>query len=70
MSFDITTMKRRSALMMALSLGAGLAAAVALVGYMKLHLSWALVVFLAAVVVGFGAQIWFIAGLRGPIKGA
>jgi hypothetical protein len=70
MSVDIATMKRRSALMMALSLGAGLAAAAALVGYIKLHQSWALVAFLAAVIVGFGAQIWFIAGLRGPSKGA
>ena len=66
MSFDIATMKRRSAMMMALSLGAGLGAVAALFGYIKLHQSWALVAFLAAVIVGFGAQIWFIAGLRGP----
>ncbi len=70
MSVDVATMKRRSTLMVGLSLCAGLAAAAALFGYIKLHLAWAFVAFLAAVILGFGAQIWFIAGLRGPSKGA
>ena len=30
----------------------------------------ALIVFVVALFVGFGAQIWFIVGLRGPRKGA
>ena len=65
MSLDLAAAKRRSTIMIALSLIAGIAAAVGIYGYFKLHAVWALVAFLTAVVVGFGAQIWFIASLRG-----
>ena len=66
MSLDLAAAKRRSAIMLALSLLAGLAAAAGVLGYFKYHQAWALIAFLAAVVVGLGAQIWFIASLRGP----
>ncbi len=66
MSLDLATAKRRSAIMMGLSLFAGLAAAAGVVGYFKFHQTWALAAFLVAVIVGFGAQIWFIASLRRP----
>lgn len=66
MSLDLAAAKRRSAIMMGLSLFAGLAAMAGVIGYFKFHQSWALVAFLAAVIVGFGAQIWFIASLRRP----
>jgi len=41
-----------------------------LVGWLELHQAWVAVLGFAAVAVGFGSQIWFIAGLRGPSKGA
>jgi hypothetical protein len=70
MSLDLAAAKRRSAIMMGLSLFAGLAAMAGVIGYFKFHQSWALIAFLAAVLVGLGAQIWFIASLRGVGKGA
>jgi hypothetical protein len=66
MSLDLATAKRRSAIMMALSLLSGLAALAGVIGYFKFHQTWAMGAFLAAVIVGFGAQIWFIASLRRP----
>jgi hypothetical protein len=66
MSLDLATARRRSAIMMGLSLFSGLAALAGVVGYFKFHQPWALAAFLVAVVVGFGAQIWFIATLRRP----
>ena len=41
----------------------------AIVAYFKLQLAWTLIVFVVALVSGFAAQIWFIAGLKGPGKG-
>jgi hypothetical protein len=35
----------------------------ALVGDLRFHLVWALPTFAASVLIGFGAQIWFIVGL-------
>jgi hypothetical protein len=35
----------------------------ALVGDLRFHLAWALPTFAGAVLIGFGAQIWFIVGL-------
>jgi hypothetical protein len=49
---------------------AALTALAAVIGYFKFALAWALIVFAAALLVGFGTQIWFIAGLRGSGKGA
>jgi hypothetical protein len=70
MTLDIATLKRRRAVMMTVNVLAALAALAAAVGYFKFALGWALIVFVAALLVGFGAQIWFIAGFRGPGKGA
>jgi hypothetical protein len=70
MSLDLAAAKRRSAIMIALSLFSGLAAMAGVVGYFKFRQPWAMAAFLVAVVVGFGAQIWFIASLRGASKGA
>jgi hypothetical protein len=70
MTLDVAQVKKRRAVMMAVNAFAVLAALAALVGYFKFALGWALIVFVAALIVGFGAQIWFIAGLRGPGKGA
>jgi len=70
MTVDVAVIKKRRAVMMIVNVAAALTALAALVGYFKFALDWALVVFVAALVCGFVAQIWFIAGLRGPGKGA
>ena len=70
MSVDVETIKKRRAIMMVVNVLAALTALAALVGYFKFALDWALIVFVAALLGGFVAQIWFIAGLRGPGKGA
>jgi ABC-type thiamin/hydroxymethylpyrimidine transport system permease subunit len=70
MSLDIAAVKRRRSIMLAVNGLAVLGAAAAAVGYFVYAQSWALLVFVAALLAGFGAQIWFIAGLRKPRKGA
>jgi hypothetical protein len=69
-SLDVTLQKRRLMVMGVVNLLAAIAAIVSVVGYFKFALGWALMVFAAALLVGFAAQIWFIAGLRGSGKGA
>jgi len=70
MSLDVAAFKKRRTIMMVVNVLAALTALTALVGYFKLALDWALIPFVGALLVGFAAQIWFIAGLRGPGKGA
>ena len=65
MSDVAATLKMRLMVMLTVVVVAFLAAAALLVGYLKFGLSWALPGFVAALAVGFAAQIWFIAGLRG-----
>ena len=69
MTLDVATIKKRRTIMMIVNVLSALTALGAIVAYFKLALGWALVVFVAALLVGFGAQIWFIAGLKGPGKG-
>ena len=70
MSLDIDTLKRRRNLMVAVNAAAAVVAVAAIVGFLKFEMAWAGIAFIAALLVGFGTQIWFIAGLRGPAKGA
>lgn len=70
MSLDVAKAKRRLMVMGAINLAAIVAALAAAIGYFGLHLGWALAAFAAALVIGFGAQIWFIAGLRSAKEGA
>lgn len=70
MSVDLKAAKRRLAVMGVINAFAVLAAAAALVGYFRYDLTWALGAFVVAMLVGFGAQIWFIAALRRADKGA
>jgi len=65
-SLDLATAKRRRTIMMIVNALSALTAVAAIVGYFKFGQAWALFAFIAALLVGFGAQIWFIAGLRGP----
>ena len=66
MTFDAVQLKRRRNLMLAINGVAVLIAAASAVGYFAYAQPVALAGFVAALVAGFGAQIWFIAGLRGP----
>jgi hypothetical protein len=70
MSLDVATIKKRRTIMMVVNVLAAFIALAALAAYFKFALGWALIVFVVALVGGFATQIWFIAGLRGPGKGA
>jgi len=70
MTLDVAQVKRRRTIMMVVNVLAALTAIASIVGYFQFALGWALIPFVVALVVGFAAQIWFIAGLRGPGKGA
>lgn len=59
-------LKRRLLIMAAINALAVAGAGVLLVSYFKFAQSWALPGFIAAMAVGFAAQIWFILGLTRP----
>ena len=67
---DVTTAKRKLAIMGIVNAAAVVGAVAALLGYFRFHLTWALAVFVALVAVGIAAQVWFIAALRRASKGA
>lgn len=69
MSLDVATIKKRRNVMMVANVAAALIALASIVVYLQLQLGWALVPFVVALAGGFAAQIWFIAGLKGPGKG-
>ena len=69
-SIDLPAAKRRLVVMGIINVAAVVAALAAAVGYFGLHLEWALMAFAGALAVGFGAQVWFIAGLRRAKEGA
>jgi hypothetical protein len=69
MSADLAKVKRRGAIMMVVCGVFLLAALAGFVFYFQFGQGWARWAALAALAIGFGAQIWFIAGLRGPGKG-
>ena len=69
MTLDPVALKKRRTVMLAVNVLAVLAA----LGAMALSLrgeSWALAALVAALAVGFGFQLWFIAGMRGGKGGA
>jgi hypothetical protein len=68
-SLDIARVKRRRTVMMGVNVGAAAAALASVVAWFQFGQGWALFAFIGALLVGFGTQIWFIAGLRGPGKG-
>ena len=65
MTAGLEAAKRRRTVMMIVNVAAALTAIAAIVAYFRFAQSWALIAFVAAPLVGFGGQIWFIAGLRG-----
>jgi hypothetical protein len=69
-TLDVRAAKRRLSTMIfvnAAALGFGVAA---LIGYFRFHLGWALAAFAVLMVIGVGAQIWFIAGVARARKHA
>ncbi|MFT4254800.1 MAG: hypothetical protein QM608_20240 [Caulobacter sp.] len=54
--------KKRLTTMLAIDVVCFLLAGAAIVGHVAFHVSWLLPVFVLAVVVGLGAQFWFILG--------
>jgi hypothetical protein len=69
MTVDLGVIKRRRTAMIVVNVLAAVIAVAGIVAYLQLALGWALFVFVGALLVGFAAQIWFIAGLKGPGKG-
>jgi len=69
-TIDLQASRRRLMVMGVINVVAVLAAAASLVGYFRFDVTWALAAFVVAMLVGFGAQIWFIAALRRADKGA
>jgi hypothetical protein len=69
-TIEVRAAKRRLAVMIAVNVAVLAAALSALVAYFRFHIEWALMAFAGAMVVGVGAQIWFIAALVRANKGA
>jgi hypothetical protein len=63
-SFDIAHARKRLVVMAGLNAVCVVVAIGALVAFFKADIGWAIWLFAAALVGGFAAQIWFIAGLR------
>jgi hypothetical protein len=61
---DLAALKKRRTVMMIVNVLAAVTALAGVVAYFKFAQDWALFVFVGALLVGFGAQVWFIAGLR------
>ena len=61
---DLAVLKKRRTVMMVVNVLAALTALAGVVAYFKFAQDWALFVFVGALLAGFGAQVWFIAGLR------
>ena len=64
MTLDVETIKRRRNLMMVANVAAALVAIGGIVLYAQGQ-HWAMALTIIAVAAGFGAQIWFMAALRG-----
>ena len=69
MSLDVAAIKKRRMVMMVANGVAAVIAVASIVAYFQLQLGWALIPLVVALMGGFAAQIWFIAGLKGPGKG-
>jgi hypothetical protein len=69
MSIDLAQAKRRMMIMIAIDGVAFVVAMAAAIGAFGYHLAWLTPVFIGALLIGFGAQFWFIAGFRRANKG-
>ena len=64
MTPELATQKKRLMVMAVLNVAAVVLALGFVVAWAMYDASWALGAFVATLVLGFGAQIWFIAGFR------
>lgn len=69
---EVQVQRRRLMLMLGLNAVCLIIAGAALVGAFAFHLAWMGFVFVAALVVGFGAHVWLMLGVAhgGPRKGS
>jgi hypothetical protein len=70
MTGDLAKVKKRLMVMLVVNGIAAMAAVAGAIGYFKYEQSWALIAFAVALGLGFGSQIWMIAGLRRSGRGA
>jgi nitrate reductase NapE component len=63
-TLDVAAAKRRMMVMLAIDVVCLIIAVAAAVGAFAFGVAWLQLVFGAALLAGFGAQIWFIAGIR------
>ena len=70
MTPDLQAQKKRLTIMAVVNVLAAIVALGFVVAWAKFAVSWGFVAFIGAVLVGFAAQIWFIAGFRRTGKGA
>ena len=70
MTPELAAQKRRLTIMAVVNVLAAIVALGFVVAWAKFAVPWAFAAFIGAVLVGFGAQIWFIAGFRRTGKGA
>ena len=68
MSADLEGMKKRRDLMLRVNGIAAVVAIVAIVAKFKFQVWWALYPFVAVLLVGFAAQIWFVYSITNPGK--
>jgi Ni/Fe-hydrogenase subunit HybB-like protein len=66
---QVIGLRRRLAAMIAIDVAAFGVAAVAIVCALALHMAWGVPVFVAALLVGFAAQGWFVASWLKASKG-
>jgi NhaP-type Na+/H+ or K+/H+ antiporter len=64
MTPELAAQKKRLVVMASVNVAAAIVALGFVVAWAKYGIDWAFAAFVAALVVGFGAQIWFIAGFR------
>jgi hypothetical protein len=70
MTPELAAQKRRLTIMAAVNVAAAIVALGFVVAWAKYGVDWAFGAFVASLLVGFGAQVWFIAGFRRNGKGA
>ena len=64
MTPELAAQKKRLTTMAVINVVCVVIALVSIVVHFQFALDWALAVFVVALLVGFGSQIWFIAGFR------
>ena len=64
MTPELAAQKRRLTIMAVVNVAAAVVALGFVVAWAKYEVGWAFGAFVASLLVGFGAQVWFIAGFR------